>query len=71
MLPHLTPVGSCRRKGLDDGYHGRPRQPPFRLEALLDAYLAGYRIGMEQRHLEVQDGTHYSLFTKETVRDQP
>ena len=67
MLPHLTPVGAMKRAGLDHGYHGRPRQPPFRSPPLLDAYLAGYRSGLAQRHLEIQAGTHHSLFHKVTT----
>jgi len=62
MLPHLTPAGAVKRQGLDDGYHGRPRNPPLRLEVLLDAYLAGYRLGRDQRNIEIKDGTHHTLF---------
>lgn len=64
MLPHLTSSGKHKRQGLDDGYHGRPRNPQSRYEPLLDAYMAGYRYGQTQRQQEIKDGTHSSLFHK-------
>ncbi len=62
MLPHLTATGIVKRSGMDDAYHGRPRNPPFQSPPLLDAYMTGYKSGQNQRHLEVQDGTHATLF---------
>ena len=61
MLPQLTATGRIKRIGIDDGYHGRQRQPPFRADTLLEAYLSGYQMGAEQRQLEIEDGTHLSL----------
>jgi len=62
MLPHLTMESSVRRKGLDDGYHGRPQSPPIKAQPFLNAYLLGYQSGQNQRRLEVRDGTHHTLF---------
>jgi hypothetical protein len=62
MLPSQTIEKAIRRQGLDDGYHGRPNKPPFRSPPFLEAYLAGFQLGHDQRHLEIQEGTHPSLF---------
>ncbi len=62
MLPQNTAIGTVKRIGNEDAYHGRPKNPPFRAEALFGAYIDGYRLGREQRLIEIAAHTHYSLY---------
>lgn len=68
MFQSLSVLGSIRRKGMDDGYFGRPKNPPFQADNLKDAYLAGYQIGKDQRQLEIEDGTHPTLNHGATIK---
>lgn len=67
MLPHKMASRAIHRLGMDDAYHGRPKQKLP--EHIREHYSAGYELGTNQRHLELADGSHPSL--KAPVVTQP